>query len=119
MYVKRFLPSSVSAGGRHVEFHVSRNARNRYSFEDGLFSKDGHVITADYKAVMELSKKINTLREREGLERMKISAADLFALGLMHEIFHHIIENYSTEAGGEIFHRHNLDLEKDLESGSN
>ena len=45
------------------EFHVSRSARDRYKFDDSLFSLSGNVVFADLQASREFAHRINEARE--------------------------------------------------------
>lgn len=85
-----------------VEFHISRSAREVYSLQQSLFSKEGHLVTADYQAIRELAERVNLRRDVKKFPRLRVSAAEIFALGLMHEIFHHVIDVYLEENGPEI-----------------
>ncbi|MDY7028312.1 MAG: alpha-amylase family glycosyl hydrolase, partial [Spirochaetota bacterium] len=87
---------------RTVEFHISRAARDMYELQHALFSKEGHIITADYRQIQQLAERINAKRNVRQYPRLRVTAAELFAVGLMHEIFHHVIDTYIEEQGGNI-----------------
>jgi glycosidase len=115
MYTENYVLPPLSSGRGKVEFLISRTERNRYSFEDHLFSKDGHILSADYAAVLKLTERVNKIREDAGLSHMKISSEELYALGLMHEIFHHIVETYNEANGGLLFERGRIEEEGSLD----
>jgi hypothetical protein len=45
-----------------MEFHISRQARKRYHFEDSLFSFDGNVIFANFHAARVFAQRMNEVR---------------------------------------------------------
>ncbi len=46
-----------------MEFHISRRARDKYQFDQSLFSYDGNVIFADFHSVRLFTKRINDQRD--------------------------------------------------------
>jgi len=91
---RRRIPSS-----RTAEFHLSKKARRLYEIDRNLFSKEGHLIITDYSALLAAVERINTKREVSLYPEARVSAAELYALGLMHEIFHHIIDLFIEKQG--------------------
>ena len=84
------------------EFHVTKHARDKYQFDELLFSKNGNVIFANFQASREFAHKINQLRtDTENFETLA-SPADINALGLIDEIFHHLVEEYYNTHGQKI-----------------
>ena len=84
------------------EFHLTKVARDKYQFDEVLFSKNGNVIFANFQASREFAHKINQLLpENEKLDKLA-SPADINALGLIDEIFHQIIEEYYGTHGRQI-----------------
>ena len=45
------------------EFHIAREARDRYAFADRLFSVTGNVVIADLGASRELAHRMNSVRD--------------------------------------------------------
>ena len=84
------------------EFHLTKVARDKYQFDEVLFSKNGNVIFANFHASREFAHRINQFRpENEELDKLA-SPADINALGLIDEIFHQIIEEYYRTYGRQI-----------------
>ncbi|MBQ6508790.1 MAG: alpha-amylase [Flexilinea sp.] len=75
-----------------MEFHISGNARKHYDFSEKLFSYNGNVIFADFRAVREFTAKINAVRAKEG--RTQTYAGEINALGLLDEIMHALLDQY-------------------------
>ena len=46
-----------------MEFHVSRQARDRYQFDESLFSLSGNVILANFYAARVFAQKMNDKRD--------------------------------------------------------
>ncbi len=79
-----------------MEFHIATIARDKYQFDQAIFSKRGNVIFGSYRAAQEFSEKIKAGLNSEG-DQKKISAGDIFAMGLLDEIYHLLIEKYRIE----------------------
>ena len=45
------------------EFHVSRNARDRYTFTEELFSVTGNVVFANLAASRQFAQRMNLVRD--------------------------------------------------------
>ncbi|NLE83502.1 MAG: alpha-amylase [Chloroflexi bacterium] len=84
------------------EFHVTRAARDKYQFDEVLFSKNGNVIFANFHASREFAHKINQFRDESAGFDTLASPADLNALGLMDEIFHRVMDEYYQTHGRAI-----------------
>ena len=83
------------------EFHVSKTSRDRYEFDEAVFSLSGNVIFADFAAARRFAHQINARRDpsREGSAR----ASDLNAMALLDEIMHYVVRNYRRQVGKSIF----------------
>lgn len=84
------------------EFHVTKQARDKYQFDEILFSTNGNVVFANFQASREFAHKINQSRTDTNNLDTLASPADLNALGLIDEIFHHIVEEYFNTHGHNI-----------------
>jgi glycosidase len=73
------------------EFHVSRQARQKYQFDATLFATDGRVVLSDFGAARRFAERIYAVSGR------LVPASDMYALGLMDEIFHLIIRQYEKQ----------------------
>jgi glycosidase len=84
------------------EFHVARQARQKYQFDEMLFATDGRVIFSDastslsagFSAARRFAERIYAVSGRA------IPASDIYALGLMDEILHIIIRHYEKRNPG-------------------
>ncbi|GAB4505248.1 MAG: hypothetical protein Fur0043_22430 [Anaerolineales bacterium] len=66
----------------YYEFHISRACRQKYDFDEGLFATDGRVLLGNFAAARRLAEKMTALRTQP------VPASDIYALGLLDEVFH-------------------------------
>lgn len=76
-------------------FHISRAARARYNVDESLFSLRGNVVFANFYSARLLAQQINAARSNDGA----VQAGELNALGLIHEIFHALLQQYRQQRG--------------------
>ncbi|GGH10213.1 alpha-amylase family glycosyl hydrolase [Silvibacterium dinghuense] len=79
-----------------MEFHISREARQKYDVDETLFSYTGNVVFANLAASRELAAKVNKVRGADLAPERAIHAAALFAMGLIDELSHAIIARFRT-----------------------
>jgi glycosidase len=80
-----------------MEFHVSRASRERFVFEDALFSITGNAIIADIRAARLFAQRLSA-----GWGRI-IPAGEINAMGLIDEISHLMIAEYRRQTRAGIF----------------
>jgi hypothetical protein len=76
------------------EFHVSRQARDRYGFDDTLFSLSGNVIFANLAASREFAERMNRVRDAARHPERAIHPGALSAMGLIDEALHAVVAQY-------------------------
>ena len=86
--------NSSRQGVVRMEFHVARAARDRYQFDEALFSLTGNVIFADFHAARRFAQKINQKRDLVNFPEQAVHASQINALGLIHEITHYLFRLY-------------------------
>ena len=74
-------------------FHISKDARKKYGFSKEIFTISGNVIFQDFNSAKEFAFKINQKRNSKNPQDI-INAGEIYAMGLVDEIFHHIIDIY-------------------------
>src|SRR6201996_9224142 len=77
-----------------MEFHVSRESRDRYEFSQTLFAFNGNVVFANLAASREFAFRMN---ERRGVEKdpaRTIHPGALYAMGLIDEMSHLLVAYY-------------------------
>jgi glycosidase len=77
-----------------MEFHVSRQARERYQFDQALFSSRGNVIFANFLAARQFAQQMNARRDLAAHPDRAVRAGQINAMGLIHEILHQVVEDY-------------------------
>lgn len=87
------------------DLHVSLSSRKKYQIEQSLFSLKGDLIIADFNQARILAQKINDVRKSEGITDNFVTAGQINALGLLHEIFHFIIRHYEVKENPGVFER--------------
>ena len=80
------------------EFHVSRQAREKFDFDQKLFSFEGNVIFTNFLAAREFTQKINQTRDVVNFPEKSVSAGEINAIGLIDEILHLIVSLYRKRA---------------------
>ena len=77
-----------------MEFHVSREARDRYEFDQTLFAFSGNVVFANLGASREFAFRMNKLRNAEKDPTQTINPGALYAMGLIDEMSHALVDYY-------------------------
>lgn len=85
-----------------MEFHIARSLRDKYELSDLLFSYTGNVIFGNVSASRRLAQQMNEARAVSDATAGQspsavVHAGQLFAMGLIDELCHVIIERYRKE----------------------
>jgi glycosidase len=99
-----------------MEFHVSRQARDRYSFDQSLFSLSGNVIFANFHAVRTFAQKINQRRDLVNFPERAVQAGQINAMGMIDEIMHHVIQMYRQQKNPQVIQAALVDLREQIGS---
>src|SRR6187455_51885 len=83
------------------EFHVSREARDRYDFDESLFGMRGNVVFTNFAAARRFAQKMNAQRDLAADPGSAVRAGDISAMGLVDEILHYVIELYQRDRNPE------------------
>jgi len=75
-------------------FHVQRHARARYGIQGALLGVRGDLVVTDLTGIRRLADRMNAAREPGAAP---VSAGEIAALGLIHEIGHLLIQAYEQE----------------------
>jgi glycosidase len=97
-----------------MEFHVSRAVRERYGFEDRLFSLTGNVVFADFAATRRVAQRMSAARERATDPDSQVRAGDLNAMGMIDEVLHHVVRLYRHQRNAQAMAGALASLEADL-----
>ncbi|UWZ82588.1 alpha-amylase family protein [Occallatibacter riparius] len=85
-----------------LEFHISRSARDRYQFPDTLFSFNGNVVFANMGACRAFAYRMNQVRESEKYPDRAVHAGALFAMGLIDEAGHVLLQRYREQYDSQV-----------------
>jgi len=97
-----------------MEFHITRKARDKYQFDELLFSYNGNVIFANFQASRNFAHQMNQQRVDTSDTTSYIAPGQINALGLIDEIFHLIFNEYYKANGLALRHALYTHLEKSL-----
>jgi hypothetical protein len=85
-----------------MEFHISRNARERYQFAEPLFSYTGNVVFANMAACRQFALRMNQVRDVQKHPERAVHAGQLFAMGLIDEASHVLMARYREQFDPEV-----------------
>jgi glycosidase len=80
-----------------MEFHISRQARDRYQFDQSLFALTGNVILANFRAARAFAQKMNAQRDLINHPEQTVRAGQVNAMGLIDEILHYVVGLYRRQ----------------------
>ena len=91
-----------------MEFHIARTFRDRFELRDLLFSYTGNVIFGNVAASRRLAQQMNDARvalggpTAEEDPKAVVHAGQLFAMGLIDELSHAVVERYRDEQDPDV-----------------
>ncbi len=80
-----------------MEFHISRQARDHYDFDQSLFQFTGNAVLANLQAARAFAQQMNDRRDMARFPDRFVSAGDVNAMGLIDELSHMVIDLYDDE----------------------
>ena len=97
-----------------MEFHISRHVRQKYHFDESIFSTNGNVIFANFHAGRVFAQNVNQVRNAAVHPRLAVSAGQINAMGLIDEILHFLIAQFRTQKFSQVHARALEYLEKKI-----
>jgi glycosidase len=85
-----------------MEFHVSREARDRYQFDQALFSLTGNVLFANFYAARLFAQKMNERKDLVAYPERAVRAGQVNAMGLIDEILHYVVGLYRDQVNSTV-----------------
>ena len=85
-----------------MEFHVSRQSRDRYGFDQALFAFTGNVVFANFQGARLFAQRMNEQRDLVNNPEQAVRAGELNAMGLIDEILHMVVAYYRQERNPEM-----------------
>jgi glycosidase len=89
-------------GLRHFEFHVSRQSRDRYQFDQSFFQLVGNVVFANFHSARVFAQRMNDKRDLVNYPEQAVKAGQINAMGLIDEVSHLMVENYRQQVNPNI-----------------
>ncbi|MBE9507727.1 MAG: alpha-amylase, partial [Chloroflexi bacterium] len=86
-----------------MEFHISRKTRDRYEFDQSLFSLSGNVLFANFRAARLFAQKLNEKRDLARFPEQAVKAGQINAMGLIDEIMHYVVGLYRRQENPQVF----------------
>ncbi len=80
-----------------MEFHLSRQARDLYRFDESLFSLSGNILFANFHAARVFAQKMNDRRDLVSFPEQAVRAGQINAMGLIDEISHLVVQLYREQ----------------------
>lgn len=97
-----------------MEFHVSRQARDRYEFDQSLFSLSGNVIFANFHAARVFAQKMNHRRDLVNIPERAVLAGQINAMGMIDEIMHYVVQLYRQQRNPQVMQAALIDLQESI-----
>ncbi len=99
------MPPSRSLRYFKHEFHISRKSREAFGFDETFFSITGDVIFANSRAAQTFAAIINDKNRilHGEIPGAQVSASEINAMGLFHEVLHFVIDSYISERNPDAF----------------
>jgi glycosidase len=91
------MQTARTPGIATMEFHVARDARDRYRFDDSLYSITGNVILANFHAARVFAQRMNQKRDLVNYPEQSVKASAINAMGLIHELTHYMFRAYREQ----------------------
>jgi glycosidase len=80
-----------------MEFHVARKARDRYEFDQSIYSITGNVIIANFHAARQFAHRMNQKRDLVAFPEQAVKASQVNAMALIHELTHYMFRVYREQ----------------------
>lgn len=87
------------------DFHISKSARIKYKFDESFYSLNGNLIIANSQAARYISTRINNVRKSEGAYDMLVTTGEINALGVLHEVYHYLLNQYAESENPGVIQR--------------
>jgi glycosidase len=85
-----------------MEFHISKQSRDKYQFDDELFSFSGNVIFGSFHNARVFAQKLNEKKDLVSYPEEAARAGQIHAMGLIDEILHLVISLYREQINFQV-----------------
>ena len=87
------------------DFHISKPSRIKYDFDKSFYSLKGNLIITSASNARYISGKINEVRKSEGTYDQLVTPGEINALGILHEVYHYLLNHYRENENPGVFNR--------------
>ncbi|NJD58516.1 MAG: hypothetical protein FIA98_03845, partial [Anaerolineae bacterium] len=84
------------------EFHISRQSRDYYQFDQLIFGQANNVIFADFHAARLFSLKMNQKKDLLNFPEKVVRAGQINAMGLIDEILHMVVQLFRQQVNPQV-----------------
>jgi glycosidase len=84
------------------EFHISRQARDHYQFDELMYGQAGNVIFVNFHAARLFATKMNQKRDMINFPENVIRAGQINGMGLIDEILHLVVQLYRQQINPQV-----------------
>ena len=85
-----------------MEFHVARDSRDRYRFDESLYTIAGNVIFANFHAARLFAQRMNQKRDLVAFPEQAVKPSQINALALIHELTHYMFRLYREQQNPQV-----------------
>src|SRR3569832_2217367 len=80
-----------------MEFHVARDSRDRYRFDEALYTLTGNVVFANFHGARVFAQRMNQKRDLANFPEQADKPSQINALALIHELTHYMFRAYREQ----------------------
>ena len=88
-----------------MEFHIARQARDLYKFDESIFTLNGNVIFVNFHTARLFTQKMNQIRDLVNFPENAVKTGQVNAMGLIDEILHFVIKLYQETTNPDIMQK--------------
>lgn len=85
-----------------LEFHICRQARDTYQFEESIYTYSGNVVFGNIHAARVFAQKMNAKRDLILHPEQAVKASHVNAMALIDEILHLVLEEYRQRVNPQL-----------------
>jgi len=85
-----------------MEFHVARDSRDRYRFDESLYTITGNVIFANFRSARLFAQRMNQKRDLASFPEQAVRPSQINALALIHELTHYMFRIYREQQNPQV-----------------
>ncbi len=103
--VPSLMSGAMEKGNPLFEFHVAREARDLYQFDQSIFAFSGNAVIADFYAARVFADKMNARRDLLHYPERAVEASQINAMGIIDEVLHMIMAQYRQQVNPAVMEK--------------